>query len=66
MCGQLCRCGHFWGYCVVCGKQPQQQLLSAHCCGAVTAEFKKSTFKFQTWISIFNRYLYPTLVIDDV
>ena len=34
---KLCGCGHFWGYCGVCGQQPQQQLLSAHCCGAVTA-----------------------------
>ena len=34
---KLCGCGRFWGYCGVCGQQPQQQLLSAHCCGAVTA-----------------------------
>ena len=61
----LCGCGHFWGNCVVCGQQPQQQLLSTHCCGAVTAynKMKSSLLITQKLICffIFKHYFYHTL-----
>ena len=54
---KLCGCGHFWGYCGVCGQQPQQQLLSAHCCGAVTA-YTRPEF----WLLLLSKVLIRRVV----
>ena len=49
--------------CVDCGQQPQQQLLSAHCCGAVTAYLSSSEFFQDSAPSQYPpKFMYLTLV----
>ena len=53
---KLCGCGHFWGYCGVCGQQPQQQLLSAHCFGAVPIQYMKKSIQIKSWLEVFSKF----------